>query len=52
MKFNLIAIMLYNLILVAGTAYLVAIYDWSPWWFALTVLLMANYSKKDENEKQ
>jgi hypothetical protein len=42
---NIIAILLYNLCLVAGTAYLVAVYDWSPWWFLLTVVLLSNYIK-------
>lgn len=46
MTYLIVAI--YNLILVAGTAYLVALHDWSPWWFLLTVLLLANYIKKDE----
>jgi hypothetical protein len=42
-----LAVVLYNLALVAGTAYLVAIFDWSPWWFVLTFLLLMNYGKKD-----
>jgi hypothetical protein len=43
-----LAVILYNLALVAGTAYLVAIFDWSPWWFLLTILLLMNYNKKDK----
>lgn len=50
MKFNIIAVMIYNLILVAGTAYLVALYDWSPWWFVLTIALMANYYRKEDKD--
>lgn len=38
-----VAIVLYNLILVAGTAYLVAIHDWSGWWFLLTALFLMQY---------
>lgn len=53
MNFNVIVIMIYNLCLVAGTAYLVALHDWSPWWFLLTIMLMANYYRKeDSNDKQ
>ena len=41
--------LLYNLILLAGTAYLVVNYDWSMWTFALTGLFsMVNFSKKSE----
>ena len=47
LNLNIIAILLYNLCLVTGTAYLVAVYDWSPWWFLLTLLLLCNYSKTD-----
>lgn len=47
LNLNIIAILLYNLCLVTGTAYLVAVYDWSPWWFLLTLLLICNYSKTD-----
>jgi hypothetical protein len=43
-----IAVLLYNLTLVAGTAYLVALHGWSGWWFLLTLLLMMNYNKNDE----
>ena len=34
--------MVYNLILLAGTAYLVGWQDWSAWWFLFTALLLAN----------
>jgi hypothetical protein len=43
-----LAVILYNLTLVACTAYLVALHNWSPWWFVLTLLLLMNYGKKDE----
>jgi hypothetical protein len=39
---------IYNLILVGGTAYLVAIHDWSPWWFLLTVACMVTIVKTKE----
>ena len=34
--------MIYNLMLLGGTAYLVGWHEWSPWWFLLTVLLLAS----------
>ena len=34
--------MIYNLILLGGTVYLVGWQDWSAWWFVFTVLLLAN----------
>jgi hypothetical protein len=33
---------LYNFALLAGTAFLVVFYDWSAWWFLLTVAAMAH----------
>jgi len=40
MNKNLVVVCIYNLCLIAGTAYLVQWYDWSPWWFILTLLLV------------
>ncbi len=34
--------MIYNLIILVGTVYLVGWRDWSAWWFLLSVLLLAN----------
>jgi len=34
--------MIYNLILLVGTVYLIGWQDWSAWWFVLTILLLAN----------
>lgn len=34
--------MMYNLILLVGTVYLVGWQGWSAWWFVLTILLLAN----------
>lgn len=40
---------LYNLALIAGTAYLVQVYDWSMWTFVLTMCFFSSsaYRKKD-----
>jgi fatty acid desaturase len=45
---TVLIIALYNLSLFAGTAYLIIEYDWSPWWFLLTVLVMGMYKHKDD----
>ena len=37
-----IAVLIYNFCLVAGTAYLVALHDWSGWWFLLTFMFLMN----------
>jgi hypothetical protein len=47
---NVLAVLLYNLSLLVGTVYLIVAYDWSPWWFLLTIALMANYIKKDKEK--
>lgn len=43
----IIIVAVYNLSLLAGTAYMVQMWDWSPWWFLLTVLLLGNYKGKN-----
>jgi len=44
---NVIAILVYNFLLVAGTAYLVVEYNWSMWTFLLTLMFFM-INKKDE----
>jgi mannose/fructose/N-acetylgalactosamine-specific phosphotransferase system component IID len=43
---------IYNIILLAGTVYLVGFLNWNPWWFALTLCLLGTWGKarKEENE--
>lgn len=43
-----IAILLYNFALVAGTTWLIAVHDWSGWWYLLTVALMMTLRQRDE----
>jgi hypothetical protein len=38
-------VIVYNLTILIGTVYLVAERDWSPWWFLLSVLLLASKTK-------
>jgi hypothetical protein len=45
MKFLIACV--YNLILLAGTVYLVGWQNWSPWWFLLTVCCAASFSEKN-----
>jgi hypothetical protein len=33
---------LYNFAILAGTVFLIVFYDWSAWWFLLTIGLMAS----------
>jgi len=42
----LIVIFVYNLALLAGTVYLITIWNWNPWWFILTILLLRTYKEK------
>lgn len=46
MLFVLCAI--YNLAILAGTAYLVTKHGWSGWWFVLAVMLMAKVTPISE----
>ncbi len=40
-----ILVLSYNLALIAGTAYLVQVHNWSMWTFLLTVCFIANKTK-------
>ena len=40
-------VLVYNLVIVGGTAFLVAFHDWSAWWFVLAVLLTLGIVRKD-----
>ena len=47
-----IAILIYDLLLLAGTAYLVAIHNWSMWTFLLAaVFFMTSKNKNEENKE-
>jgi hypothetical protein len=41
-------LMVYNITLLSGTAYLIIQYNWSTWWFLLTVMLLGS----DKREKK
>jgi hypothetical protein len=41
-----ILVIVYNLTILIGTVYLVAERDWSPWWFLLSVVLLASKTKE------
>lgn len=47
-----IFILLYDLILVAGTAYLVTIYEWSMWTFLLTICFFITTKRSDDGERK
>lgn len=47
---TILILCLYNLALMAGTAWLVVEHEWSPWWFALSVCILGSYGKDDEDK--
>jgi len=47
-----IFIILYDLILVAGTAYLVTFHDWSLWTFLITICFFITTKRSDDSEKK
>ena len=42
---NAIAVILYNLAVLAGTSYLVLNYDWSAWWFLFALCVLMGMEK-------
>ena len=41
-------VLVYNIVILGGTVYLVQFWDWSPWWFLLSVILLASKKSKCE----
>lgn len=41
-------ILCYNLAVLAGTACLVQFYDWSPWWFVLSIACLLTMKTKED----
>jgi biotin transporter BioY len=46
-----ILVLCYNMILIIGTAYMVQMYDWSMWTFALTLIFFISKTKPTEKEE-
>lgn len=45
-----IAVLLYNIVLIVGTTYVVVQYNWSMWTYLLTLCFMLSFKdKKDES---
>lgn len=44
-----VLIILYNLTILAGTAYLVQVYNWSGWWFAFAILILMSIDLKEKS---
>ena len=47
----IILVLLYNLTLLIGTAYLVTIWNWSAWWFVATWMLLGRTKENDDRSK-
>ena len=48
----MICLLVWNMFVLGGTFYAVQFYDWSPWWFLLTMcmIVLPNSKKKDPEE--
>jgi hypothetical protein len=45
-----VAAFVYNIVILAGTAYLVQAYDWNPWWFLFSLLFNVSVNHKKDKE--
>ena len=45
---EIIGVLLYNLVILAGTTYVVINYNWSMWTYLLAILFMMSVKDKDE----
>ncbi len=44
-------ILLYNLTILAGTAYLVDVRDWNPWWFLFSIVCLMTIDLREKKQK-
>ena len=42
---DVIMVWIYNIAILAGTAYLVQVFEWNPWWFLFTMCCMMSETK-------
>lgn len=52
--YEVVTILLYFVFLLTafgGTAYLVQVYNWSPWWFLFSALIFGSVSINTRNSK-
>ena len=48
----LIVVLIYNLVLITGTCYLIVYHNWSMWTFVLTFMLLLVYKEKDDDKEK
>ena len=50
---SMICLLVWNIFVLGGTFYAVQFYDWSPWWFLLTVcmIVIPNIKLNDKEEE-
>lgn len=51
LKFSYILIVLNNLTILGGAAYLITAHDWSNWTMLLAILLLGSFSTKDDKDE-
>lgn len=44
-------ILLYNLSILVGTAYLVDVRDWNPWWFLFSIVCLMTIDLREKKQK-
>ena len=48
---NLIAILVYNLAIIAMFLYLIQFHNWNPWWFLVAILVIITDYKDKRSEE-
>jgi hypothetical protein len=47
---KLLAVIIYNLVILIGTVFLIVEYDWNAWWMLLAVFLLMGYKRVTNND--
>lgn len=46
----IILVLFYNLTVLGATVFLIQEYEWSPWWFLLSVMLLLSIKTKEDKK--
>lgn len=51
LKLSYLLVVVYNLTILGGAAYLITMHDWSNWTMLLAIILLGSFSTKDDKEE-
>jgi|694.fasta_scaffold118717_9 Ca2+/Na+ antiporter len=47
---SVVSVLIYNLIIIFGTIYMIQVFDWSVWWLLAAYICLMSFEKKEKVE--